>query len=246
MGREPGRTDPANVGRSGRVSAVIRATRPLLLALTAVLTLAACGDDSTSSNATVSGGASSSALPEGCAAADGSAARRDTFDAAPPMCLQDGKRYTATIETTAGTLHVLMRPDIAPNTVNSFVNLARYHYFDGTTCHRAIRNFVVQCGDPTATGQGGPGYEFPDELSKIEPYQIGSVAMANAGPDTNGSQFFIITGDDGAALPPRYTLFGVVEDNDLGVVAALDAMANTQDGPPLQPIDISKVTIDER
>ncbi len=244
MGSEPGRTDPANAGSGGRVSAVIRATRPLLLALTAVLTLAACGD--ASSSAKVSGGLSSATLPKGCAAADGSSARKDKFDSAPPMCLQDGKQYIATIETTGGTLHVLMRPDIAPNTVNSFVNLARYHYFDGTTCRRAIRNFVVQCGDPTATGHGGPGYEFPDELSKIEPYRIGSVAMANSGADTNGSQFFIITGDDGAALPARYTLFGIVDDNDLGVVATLDGMSNTQDGPPLQPIDISKVTIDER
>ena len=120
-----------------------------------------------------------------------------------PICLVDGKSYKATIETTAGTVHVNLRPDIAPNTVNSFVNLARFHYFDDTTCHRAIRNFVVQCGDPTATGQGGPGYEFDDELGKIEPYEIGSVAMANAGPNTNGSQFFLITGDDGAALPPQ-------------------------------------------
>ena len=186
------------------------------------------------------------ALPDGCAAADGSSARKNTFDEAPPICLVDGKQYKAIIETTAGTVHVNLRPDIAPNTVNSFVNLARYHYFDDTTCHRAIRNFVVQCGDPTATGQGGPGYEFDDELGQIEPYEIGSVAMANAGPNTNGSQFFLITGDDGAALAPNYTLFGQVDDNDLGILAALDAMANTQDGPPLQPIDILSITIVEQ
>ena len=114
------------------------------------------------------------------------------------------------------------------------------------TCHRAIKGFVVQCGDPTGTGTGGPGYEFADELDKIEAYQIGSVAMANAGPDTNGSQFFIITGADGAALPPNYTLFGQVIGDDMGVVATLDGLSNPQDGPPLQPIDITKVTIDEK
>ncbi|MBU6314897.1 MAG: peptidylprolyl isomerase [Acidobacteria bacterium] len=162
------------------------------------------------------------------------------------MCLLPGKTYTATIETNNGTVRVTLRNDIAPNTVNSFVNLARFHYFDGTTCHRAIRNFVVQCGDPTASGMGGPGYEFADELDKIEAYRIGSVAMANAGPNTNGSQFFIITGDDGASLPPNYTLFGQVIDDDLGVVATLDGLANPADGPPLQPIDIVKVTIDEK
>lgn len=159
------------------------------------------------------------------------------------MCLQNGKSYRALVETNHGTFNIVLRPDIAPNTVNSFVNLARYHYFDGTTCHRAIVGFVVQCGDPTGTG--GPGYEFDDELARIEPYRIGSIAMANAGPNTQGSQFFIITGDNGAALPPQYTLFGQVDDDDLAVVVALDAVANPQDGPPIQPIDIVKVTIIE-
>ena len=174
-----------------------------------------------------------------------SSPRQDTFVGGPPMCLQDGHTYQALIETNYGTLHVDLRPDIAPITVNSFVNLARFHYFDETTCHRAIQGFVVQCGDPTATGTGGPGYEFADELDAIEPYQIGSVAMANAGPNTNGSQFFIITGDNGATLPPNYTLFGQVDPDDMAIVVALDAVANPADGPPLTPIDIVKVTITE-
>ena len=226
-----------------------RLLRPLLLAAACTTLIAACGDDSKTSDpvstSADTGGATGTPLPDGCAAADGSAATTQTFAAGPPMCLQDGTTYTATIETTQGTLNVLLRSDIAPNTVNSFVNLARFHYFDGTTCHRAIQGFVVQCGDPTATGTGGPGYEFDDELDAIEPYQIGSVAMANAGPNTNGSQFFIITGDNGAALPPNYTLFGQVDPDDMAIVVALDAVANPADGPPLTPIDIVKVTITE-
>lgn len=212
---------------------------PISFLVAVLALLAACGDDSTTSSK-----ASSDTLPAGCAPADGSAAAQQTFTSEPPMCLVEGTAYTATIETTQGTLHVALRPEIAPHTVNSFVNLARYHYFDGTTCHRAIQGFVVQCGDPTATGTGGPGYEFADELP-TEAYQVGSIAMANSGPDTNGSQFFIITGANGAALPPQYSLFGQVVPADMGVVADLDAVANPADGPPLQPIDIASITITE-
>ena len=218
----------------------MKSSRALALLLTPLALLAACGDDSKS----VAGAADTPGAAT-CAPADGSATRTTSFVAAPPICLVEGKRYVAVIETNQATLRVDLRADIAPNTVNSFVNLARYHYFDGTTCHRAIQNFVVQCGDPTATGRGGPGYTFADELGQIEPYRLGSLAMANSGPDTQGSQWFIITGDDGASLPPKYTLFGQVEDNDLGNVTLLDSLANPQDGPPLQPIDIISITIEE-
>lgn len=218
------------------------ALRPAFLATTVAVALltAACGDDSGVSAVTAAG------LPGGCAAADGSSPHQDTFAEYPPMCLVDGKEYRATIETNHGTLHVGLHAGITPLAVNSFVNLARFHYFDGTTCHRAVQNFVVQCGDPTGTGGGGPGYEFADELDDMERYRIGSLAMANHGPDTNGSQFFIITGDDGALLPPDFTLFGQVDDDDLGVLAALDAVSNPANGPPLEPIDIVSVAIEER
>lgn len=222
----------------------MKPSRTLALLLAAAALVAACGDDSKKSSGAASLGGDPAAA--GCAPADGSAAPATSFTAAPPMCLVDGKRYVAVIETSTATLRVDLRADIAPNTVNSFVNLARFHYFDGTTCHRAIQNFVIQCGDPTATGRGGPGYTFADELGQIEPYRIGSLAMANSGPNTNGSQWFIISGDDGAMLPPKYTLFGQVEDNDLGNVGLLDQLANPQDGPPLTPIDIISVTIEEK
>ncbi|MFZ9627738.1 MAG: peptidylprolyl isomerase [Ilumatobacteraceae bacterium] len=222
--------------------------RPLLGALLIAATglvATACGDATPGTAAGSASTAPTASLPAGCAAADGSSAAQQTFTEYPPMCLEDGSTYVAVIVTNHGTLHVRLRPEIAPLTVNSFVNLARYHYFDTTTCHRAIQYFVVQCGDPTATGTGGPGYEFADELDKFDGYRIGSVAMANAGPGTNGSQFFIITGDNGAALPAAYTLFGQVDDDDLGIVAALDALANPNDGPPLEPIDITSITIEQ-
>jgi cyclophilin family peptidyl-prolyl cis-trans isomerase len=234
--------------------AVIRSPRLLLTssALAAII-LAACGSSAarvdtgqpagTGSTTTAASGGSSAATTTGCAKEDGSSPKQSTFAKYPPICIKDGTVYTAVLESTQGTVHIKLRNDIAPKTVNSFVNLARYHYFDATTCHRAIKGFVVQCGDPTASGSGGPGYKFEDELTKIEPYQVGSVAMANAGPNTNGSQFFIITGAQGSALPPNYTLFGQVDVADIGVVQAMDAVANPSDGPPLSPIDIKKITI---
>ena len=239
------------------MQAVIRSPRLLLstVALGAIV-LAACGSSAakvdsgqpagavtTAASGTIAAPGTGAPGDLACAKDDGSSPKQATFAKYPPICIKDGTTYTAVIETTQGTVHVKLRNDIAPKTVNSFVNLARYHYFDGTTCHRAIKGFVVQCGDPTASGSGGPGYEFEDELAKIEPYQIGSVAMANAGPNTNGSQFFIITGAQGAALSPNYTLFGQVDAADLGVVKAMDAVANPSDGPPLSPIDLKKVSI---
>jgi len=237
--------------------AVIRSPRLLLSATAlAALTLAACGSSatkvdsgqpagtgSTTTASSATTAAANGAASAGCAKEDGSSPKQATFAKYPPICIKDGTVYTAVVETTQGTVHIKLRNDIAPKTVNSFVNLARYHYFDTTTCHRAIKGFVVQCGDPTASGSGGPGYEFEDELAKIEPYTVGSVAMANAGPNTNGSQFFIITGPQGAALPPNYTLFGQVDTADMGVVQAMDAVANPSDGPPLSPIDIKKISI---
>ena len=120
------------------------------------------------------------------------------------MCIDPAKTYTASVETNKGTYH--RRPSIAtkaPQTVNNFVVLARYHYYDGTSATGSITGFVVQCGDPTGTGTGGPGYEFADELPEAGEYTIGSLAMANSGPNTNGSQFFIITGDSGRPAAAR-------------------------------------------
>jgi cyclophilin family peptidyl-prolyl cis-trans isomerase len=154
----------------------------------------------------------------------------------------------ATITTNHGTIHATLDQTIAPQTVNSFVYLARNHYFDDTPCHRAIPGFVVQCGDPTGTGSGGPGYETPVEINAATRYAVGDLAMAKRqDASTNGSQFFIISGPDGAGLPPEYSLFGKVDPADLGVVATLDALGNADPSaggvPPKEPITIQSVTI---
>ncbi|MGA0821282.1 MAG: peptidylprolyl isomerase [Ilumatobacteraceae bacterium] len=184
-----------------------------------------------------------------CPPADGSAEQRREFDDAHQLCIDLTKSYTATFDTTQGEFSVRLLPDRAPGTVNNFVSLARWKYFDGTQCHRVIENFVVQCGDPTATGTGGPGYSFPDELPQAGDYRIGSLAMANSGPDTNGSQFFIITGNDGASLPPSYSLFGEVVDGLDTAVKAMGALFNPDPAangvPPAGDIVLKSVTISE-
>ena len=153
------------------------------------------------------------------------------------------------VTTNKGAYTIELDPGAAPLAVNNFVVLARYHYFDNTICHRAIPQFAVQCGDPTGTGSGGPGYSFADELPAAGSYKVGSIAMANSGPDTNGSQFFIITGANGVALSPNYTLFGQVTDGLDTTVKALDALGNPDQVangvPPLEQIIIESVVITE-
>jgi cyclophilin family peptidyl-prolyl cis-trans isomerase len=160
-----------------------------------------------------------------CPESDGSSERVTSFENAPPMCIQ-----------VAG----------APNTVNNFVVLARYHYYDGVPFHRIIPDFVIQGGDAVGDplGTGDPGYSFADELPADDKYQIGSLAMANSGPDTNGSQFFVITGDEGTQLPPSYSLFGMVTDG-LDVVETIEAIPTTAQDAPTESIVIESVTITE-
>jgi cyclophilin family peptidyl-prolyl cis-trans isomerase len=181
--------------------------------------------------------------PTECPAADGSSEKRQRFDEPPPMCIDPAKQYTAEMVTSKGTMTIALDPVAAPKTVNNFVVLARYHYFDGIVFHRVIPGFVLQGGDPEGTGRGGPGYRFEDELPKAGRYEVGSLAMANAGPDTNGSQFFVISGPDGVRLPPQYALFGKVV-NGLDVVAVIDAIG-TRSGSPQEQVVIESVTITE-
>ncbi len=181
---------------------------------------------------------------DACPKADGSSPKKTRFDAAPPMCIDPAKQYTATIETDAGTIVAALDPAKAPKTVNNFVVLARHHYFDGLTFHRVIPGFVLQGGDPEGTGRGGPGYTFADELPEAGQYRTGSLAMANSGPNTNGSQFFIISGEQGEQLPPKYSLFGQVTEG-LDVVKRIEADGAPDPSPPKAVHTITKVTIAE-
>jgi cyclophilin family peptidyl-prolyl cis-trans isomerase len=179
-----------------------------------------------------------------CAAVDGSAAKTTKFTVAPKQCIDPAKTYTAKIETTKGAYTAVLDAVKAPGTVNNFVNLARFHYFDEISCHRIIKGFMAQCGDPTGTGGGGPGYSIPDELpaSQAE-YQPGTLAMANSGPNTSGSQFFTMFR---GGLPPQYSIFGKVTEGMDTTVKALDAVgADADPKPPTEKVSITKVTITE-
>ncbi len=135
-----------------------------------------------------------------------------SYSAPPAMTIDPSKSFTATFKTSKGTIVVDLFPDAAPNTVNNFVFLAREGFYNGTKFHRVIDNFMIQGGDPEGTGRGGPGYKFKDELQpgKYRKHQVGSLSMANAGPNTNGSQFFIthIATD---WLDGKHTVFGQVK-----------------------------------
>jgi cyclophilin family peptidyl-prolyl cis-trans isomerase len=184
-----------------------------------------------------------------CPPAEGAAEQTQEFADSFQLCIDPTKTYTATVTTNFGEYTAVLDPAKAPGTVNNFVSLARSKYFDGTTCHRAIPGFMVQCGDPTATGSGGPGYKFADELPAAGEYQLGSLAMANSGPNTNGSQFFVITGDQGVSLPPNYTLFGQVTDGLDTTVSDMDLAGNDDPGsngvPPKSAIEIISITVAE-
>jgi cyclophilin family peptidyl-prolyl cis-trans isomerase len=134
------------------------------------------------------------------------------------MAIDAAKTYTAVVETNRGSFTIELLADVAPKTVNNFVFLAREGFYNGTTFHRVIPGFVAQGGDPTGTGRGGPGYKFEDELTPT-PFVEGIVGMANAGPNTNGSQFYIMLGD-APHLTNRYTAFGRITSG-MDIVQAL-------------------------
>jgi peptidylprolyl isomerase len=177
-------------------------------------------------------------------APDGSSPQQRSFDGEFPMGIDPSKRYTAEMVTNMGTLVIALDPIAAPKTVNNFVNLARYHYYDGLTFHRVIQGFVLQGGCPQGSGTGGPGYKFADELPAPGRYELGSLAMANAGPNTNGSQFFVISGPSGVGLPPSYSLFGKVVKG-LEHVAEMEKVATGPGDRPVKDMVIESVTITE-
>jgi cyclophilin family peptidyl-prolyl cis-trans isomerase len=159
-----------------------------------------------------------------CPASFTATLNKPSWPSAPAMTINSSKTYTATITTDLGPFTVQLDPKVAPKTVNSFVFLANQHFFDCIVFHRVIQTFMDQTGDPTGTGSGGPGYQFGDELpAKASPqYPIGSLAMANSGANTNGSQFFVVAGPEGENLTPSYTLFGKVTSG-MDVVSKINA-----------------------
>jgi len=169
------------------------------------------------------------------------------FDRAPGAdLLEPDVLYVATVETSCGAFEIELDAERAPQTVASFVFLAGEGYFDGLTFHRVVPGFVIQGGDPLGSGLGGPGYALPDELGGRMAYVDGTVAMANSGPDSGGSQWFVVSGPDGANLDdiPNYTIFGRVSEG-LRVVRAI------QDVPvagqaPTEAVYIGSITIEER
>ncbi|HKV57962.1 MAG TPA: peptidylprolyl isomerase [Ktedonobacteraceae bacterium] len=151
------------------------------------------------------------------------------YSAPPPMQVEMNRTYHATIKTNKGDIHLQLNPAEAPQTVNNFVALARDGFYDGVVFHRVEPRFVIQGGDPTGTGRGGPGYKFNDEPVK-RPYKAGTLAMANAGPNTNGSQFFICL-EDQPGLPPNYTIFG-------DTTSGMDVVRNIRPGDVMQSVTI--------
>jgi cyclophilin family peptidyl-prolyl cis-trans isomerase len=167
------------------------------------------------------------------------------WGAPPKMVLDKTKRYTATIETSLGTIEAELLAAQAPVTVNNFVFLATQGFYNNVVFHRVIKGFMIQTGDPTGTGRGGPGYRFDDERVTT-PYKLGTLAMANAGPNTNGSQFFIVQGPSGTALPPQYTIFGqVTQGMDVVDQIASVPVGGRERSSPLTPVTIQRVTIEE-
>ena len=173
---------------------------------------------------------------------DGSAPKRQKFSEPPEMGIDPDKRYTATMSTSLGDLVIALDAVKAPATVNNFVFLALNHFYDGVVFHRIINGFMCQGGDPDGTGRGGPGYRFADELPKAGQYEIGSIAMANAGPDTNGSQFFLISGKSGVQLPPQYSLFGKVVKG-IEIVDEMQRVPTSGGDRPKTDVVINSVTI---
>lgn len=189
----------------------------------------------------------------GCPSLAGTSKHYTRFSAAPPMCINPAKTYTAHILTTAGTINVHLLAAQNPITVNNFVFLSLYHFYNGTAFHRVCTGFVDQGGDPTGTGRGGPGYSFDGGAPKsASVYKAGALAMANSGsPSSDGSQFFFVVGSGGKELTPNYSYFGqVTSPASLAVLNKINAggtSAGATGGscPPKKVYKILNITITE-
>jgi cyclophilin family peptidyl-prolyl cis-trans isomerase len=200
------------------------------LFLATVLAFSACGSEATVQPPTIEGGVMQ-------------------WSSQPPMIIDKNKEYTATIKTNVGEIKAQLFPQDAPVTVNNFVFLARNGFYDGVKFHRVVKGFVIQGGDPLGNGTGGPGYKFADEKITRD-YALGTLAMANSGPNTNGSQFFITLADLSGRLPKKYTIFGQVTEG-LDVVKKIEAVPvkaspGGELSSPTADVHIDTVTIEEK
>lgn len=163
----------------------------------------------------------------------------------PIMEIDQNKNYSAVLHTSEGDIEIAFTAKETPITVNNFVTLAKKDFYNGTIFHRVIKGFMIQGGDPTGTGSGGPGYKFDDEPFTGE-YTRGTVAMANAGPDTNGSQFFIMHGD--VPLPKDYVIFGKVTSgmDVVDKIASAEVLSQGEGSTPVSPVKIKTVDIVEK
>lgn len=204
-------------------------------------------DDTAESDDAAADTADVSSEPLPCPAEDGSSARTLEFPASPPVCIDESATYIATFDTNLGTIVAELDASQAPQTVNNFVYLARYHYYDDTVFHRIIDDFVIQGGDPVGDvpGTGNPGYFIEEEAPDAGEYQVGSLAMAKqTAPGTTGAQFFIITGAQGEALPNQYSLFGQVTEG-IDVVQAISDLPTDDRDFPTEDIIVSAISITE-
>jgi len=214
--------------------------RLALLALVVLAFAAGCGggdDEATGTTTTAASGE--------CASVEAPEPRDPGSNEAPTAPLEDGKTYALTFDTNCGSFTVTLDAELAPNTAASLVALANAGYFDDTIFHRVVPGFVIQGGDPTHSGSGGPGYSTVDVPPSDSTYAKGTVAMAKSpgeAPGTAGSQFFVVTADD-AGLPPEYAIVGEVTDgiDTIGRIGAL----GVADGPPSQPVVVDSVTVTE-
>lgn len=183
-----------------------------------------------------------------CPNDDGSSEQQQTFDQAPQLCIDLDATYTAEVVTNKGSFTITLDAERSPGNVNNFVTLARYHYYDGTSCHRVIKDFALQCGRP-GDDETAPGYTIPDELPSEGEYTEGMVVMANTGSaDSGGGQWFVVVGPDGEGLPPQYSIIGSVTEGYESTVAVLENLADplaSNGVPPLLPIDIESITVSE-
>ncbi|QJC54323.1 peptidylprolyl isomerase [Paenibacillus albicereus] len=207
------------------------------LLLASALVLGGCGAKSDQDASGGAGGAPAG-TPVPSSSPAPSAEPSKQWDKAPDMAIDPNKTYKAVVKTTEGEFTINLFAKDAPQTVNNFVFLSKEGFYEGVVFHRIIQEFMIQTGDPTGTGAGGPGYSIPDELNNGHSYVKYVVAMANAGPNTGGSQFFIGTGDSvrGLDAQPNYAIFGEIESGQ----DVVDKIAATPVGPSDAGNEVSK------